>query len=63
MHTDKCLSGHTGLIMRQVIVGCLGVTQLGGLVVYLCFLLLSPPAKWHYRDITMHSVHFGGQES
>ena len=48
--------------MRQVIVGCLGVTQLGGLVVYLCILLLGPPAKWHYRDITMHSVHFGGQE-
>ena len=23
------------------------------------FLLLSPPAKWLHRDVTMHAIHFG----
>ena len=26
------------------------------------FLLLSPLAKGHYRDVIMHAVNFGGQE-
>ena len=25
------------------------------------FLILSPPAKRHHHDVTMHAVHFGGQ--
>ena len=26
------------------------------------FLILSPPAKRHRRDVTMHAVHFGTRE-
>ena len=29
----------------------------------LLFLFLSPPAKWHWRDVAMHAVHFWGQGS
>ena len=52
-----CVQDSQPVLTKCKIQTCCTYKFVDASVVFLCFFITQPPAKWHYRDVMMHAVH------